>query len=65
MSAHTAPATTFSVLVDMGPVSGLVTLDVVATSYAEAYRGAVEALLLDPTGTLAAEATARLEETYA
>lgn len=54
-----AQPTTFFPTVDMGE-AGFVTLEVQALTYMDAYKGAVEQLLVDPEGTMRHALLARL-----
>ncbi len=51
--------TTFFPTVDMGE-AGLVTVEVKALTYMDAYKGAVEQLLVDPEGTMLHALRARM-----
>ena len=63
MSNDAAPAPrTFDVLVDTG--RGLLSMEVMALTYYDAYKGAVESLLTDYDGTIAHAVNSRLQETY-
>lgn len=64
MSNDAAPAPrTFDVLVDTGTY-GLMSFEVEALTYYDAYKGAVEALLLDYDGTVVHALNSRLQECY-